>query len=158
MAQCASVLLIGAFVEQKKIISARALGPRAHCDPMRPTTNTMPKTENKTRKRLCAFCGRRAHKNKKCPPPCGVYYCDSVCQQQHWSEHRLVCAYRRHKRDRLNAGACAEDSPVAAASASAGESKTGNDSATDLSTLFFASCWTCRRMGHIGDSNTACPF
>jgi len=100
----------------------------------------MQKTKNKTRKRLCAFCGRRDHKNKKCPPPCGVYYCDSVCQQHHWSVHRLTCAYRRHKRDRLNAGACAEDSPVAAASASAGESKTGNDSATDLSTLFFASC------------------
>ena len=126
----------------------------------------MQKTKNKTRKRLCAFCGRRDHKNKKCPPPCGVYYCDSVCQQHHWSVHRLTCAYRRHKRRAkhlvLEAALRAEEAALrdeearnAAAieaadnarsehghGASAGESKTGNDSAievADLSTLFFAS-------------------
>jgi len=126
----------------------------------------MQKTKNKTRKRLCAFCGRRDHKNKKCPPPCGVYYCDSVCQQHHWSVHRLTCAYRCHKRrakhivleaalraeeaalrDGLARNAAAIEAADNARSehghgASAGESKTGNDSAiegADLPTLFFAS-------------------
>ena len=109
----------------------------------------MPKTKNKTRKRLCAFCGRRAHKNKKCPPPCGVYYCDSVCQQHHWSVHRLTCAYRRHKRRAKHlvleaappaAPLRAEEAAIEAGHvASAGESKTGNDSAKTRNVLFFAS-------------------